>query len=72
MGDTVSLFSPYYNLLSFSIPLQSPPPPPPPPMCESHTVADLIHNAERRIEWDSFFDIIEVVEEHKNFRVVYW
>ncbi|CAI8029004.1 START domain-containing protein 10 [Geodia barretti] len=37
-----------------------------------NVVADLIHNSERRKEWDTFFDVIEVVEEHKNFRVMYW
>lgn len=36
------------------------------------SVSDLIHNVERRKEWDKQFTTIEVVEEHKNFRVMYW
>ena len=42
------------------------------PPFPAHAVSDLIHNTERRVEWDSFFSIIEILEEHKNFRVVYW
>lgn len=44
----------------------------PPSPCSPPSVSDLIHNTDRRKEWDKQFTTIEVVEEHKNFRVMYW
>ena len=35
-------------------------------------VVEIFHDLEKRKTWDHLFHEIEVIEEHKNFRVVYW
>jgi len=36
------------------------------------TVLEMIYDLDKRKEWDRQFPVIEVVEEHKHYRVVYW
>lgn len=35
-------------------------------------VVEMIHNLDVRKEWDKQFPVIEVLEHHKHYRVVYW
>ena len=36
------------------------------------SVFEMIHNLEIRKEWDKQFPVIDVIETHKHYRVVYW
>lgn len=38
----------------------------------SPLVVELLHDLERRKEWDTAFEVIDAVETHKHYRVVYW
>ncbi|XP_064385643.1 START domain-containing protein 10-like [Halichondria panicea] len=35
-------------------------------------IVELLHDLERRKEWDTAFSSIDLVETHKHYRVVYW
>ncbi len=35
-------------------------------------VAAIIHDVESRNKWDKLFPVIEVLETHEHYRVVYW
>ena len=35
-------------------------------------VVDIIHDAESRSKWDKLFTVIDVLETHKHYRIIYW
>lgn len=37
-----------------------------------YSVADITHDVEARQHWDKHFPVVEVLETHKHYRVVYW